>query len=306
MPRRIVVFDTNIYLALGIDRTVDLTRRQRAASVISGANIWAVAELSSHLGNADDPHFGRCLGALRSLWQHCKLYDGTGPYLPFVSDTEEQLCTMLFGRPVPGREAEIVAAGAFVRRVATSESTAELAALLPTLTGLRGHIARVEAEFVDSMSDMVRHLDPAAQGWETFRTDPERRRAILSRIDAGVGLRNVAEALVKTAGRLVGATLEGEAFERRVDFALATFGTPIHFFDAIVRKLVDGGIDMSKPGRANSIWDLQIAFYGLPGSTVDGAPLVLVTDEHAIHRAAAKAGDASSVMYLRDFTASLG
>ena len=305
MPRRIAVFDTNIYLALGVTRTADLARRQRAASVISRANIWTVAELSSHLADAHDPHYSRCLGALRALWQHCSQYDGSKQYLPFVPDTEELLSTSLFGQDVSGREEEIEAVSAFVGRVANCQGTAELHEALSTLGGLRRHVARVEADFVDSMRHMVQYLDPDAQDWETFRNDPERRRAILARIDAGVGLRYFAEGLVTTAARLIGATLVGEAFEQRVELVLANCGTPIQFFDGIVRKLVGGGIDMSKPGRANSIWDLQIAFYGSPGWTMDGVPLVLVTEERAIRDAAARAGDSSAVMSLQEFTTSL-
>jgi hypothetical protein len=305
MPRQIAVFDTNIYLALGATRTAELARRQRAAGVISRANVWTVAELSSHLADAHDPHYSRCLGALRALWQHCSLYDGSTQYLPFVPDTEELLSTSLFGQRVAGREEEIEATSTFVGRVANCQGTTELHEALSAVGDLRRHVARVEAEFVDSMRHMVQHLDPDAQGWETFRNDPERRQAILARIDAGVGSRYFAEGLVTTAARLVGATLVGEAFEQRVELVLANCGAPIQFFDAIVRKLVSGGIDRSKSERANSIWDLQIAFYGNPGWTMDGVPLVLVTEERAIRDAAVRAGDSSAVMSLQEFSTSL-
>jgi hypothetical protein len=304
MPRRIAVFDTNIYIGLGAARAAELARRQRAASVISGASVWTVAELASHLADPTDPRRGRCLGALRALWQHYALYDGSKHFLPFVPDTEDILCRELFGRDTPGRAEEIDAGGAFVRRVAMGDAD-ELNELSPALAGLRDHIAHVEAEFVAAMRDIVQHLDPRASGWETFRSDPERRRAILARIDAGHGLRYFAEALVRRAAASIGTAIEGADLQHRVEFVMRHFGTPLRFFDAIIRKLVDGGVDMSKPQRANSIWDLQIAFYGVPGWAIDGAPLILVTDEGAIREAARRAGDASATMSLNEFTASL-
>jgi hypothetical protein len=154
--------------------------------------------------------------------------------------------------------------------------------------------------------DVVRDLDPAATGWEKFRNGPDGRRKLLAQLDDGDALPRIAAGMVRRAASLVGVELEGQALRSRVAFLLKRFGTPICFYNAIIRKVVDGGADMSKPLRANSIWDLQIAFCGLPGSTSDGVPVILVSNEQSILDAAADAGDPSAVITLDEFVESLG
>jgi hypothetical protein len=310
VPRSITVFDSNIYRTLGVTRALALAPHERAHGVIAVATVYSVMELGAHLADPADTSYRACWSGMRALWQHCKEYDGAREVLRVVADADAQLARTLFDRPVAGRQEQAALYGALVGHLARSTTEEEIERVRPTLISLREHRDRVEAQFVSDMQRVVMALDPASNptqpGWRPLRDNPERRRELLSRIDAGDGLPIMAETFVRRTADTLDLVIDDSEVADRAKFLLQVLTPPLHFYNALVRTLVADGLDLSKPNRVNGIWDMHIAFYASPGGLSGGLPVHLVTDDKAILQAALRSGANSSVSSSTDYFTSLG
>lgn len=71
---------------------------------------------------------------------------------------------------------------------------------------------------------------------------------------------------------------------------LAAFPAAHFFMRNLLIGMVESGIDFSRPEKANSAWDMSLAFIISPSSRVNGVPSILVTDEKRFHTAALGTG----------------
>jgi hypothetical protein len=301
MPRLAVVFDTNIYRQLSAEAGTELAQEQAACSVIALANFWSIMELGAHLCDSEDPHRRICHRALKAIWAHCTQYDGSALSLRLAGDSDSQLALSLFNAPLPGREDQTRLYAQLVEQLATAEIGIVPEGMAQHLDSLRDHRDAVESQFTSDMQEAIRSMDPSASGWRPWADDADARRAHLKAVKSGKGLIHLAAALVVRAARSVGVELTEEAMHSRADYVLANFATPLLFYNGMIRKTIESGIDYSVGKHANSIWDMQLCFYALNDASVAGIPIALVSNEKAIHAAAREGSAADRVMTLTEF-----
>jgi hypothetical protein len=159
LPRLIALFDANPYrvLSTGLSRSDadaaidELRQRERGASIDSFASTWTAIELLVHLADPCDPAYAACRAALRSMWRHAAIYDGSQSLLRFAVDSEAQLASALFGVELADRQEATWVYNTLVRRTAESKSHDDLADIRPALLHLAEHCAAVENSFIDDV-----------------------------------------------------------------------------------------------------------------------------------------------------------
>ena len=293
IPKAVAVLDTNVYRGTSASVFPSLRVDEERAGVIPMANTWSVMELLAHLSDPADPARGPCLSAVRKMWDHCRW---AGPNaLPFAGDSESQMTLSLFGTSIAGRPQEAALMGYVVQELAKDSFATARPGLQDVLDGLKQHRDDIEQGFATDMQSVVRSLDPTSTGWQPWPNDSAKRAEFLQAVKAGQGLPLLAEALVIKASEAVGATPAEDEVKSRAQFVIDHFPTPLHFYDLQITKVVQSGIPFTQGKHANSIWDMQLCFYGIPGATILHLPVVLVTNERSIHQAAGLAGASTRV-----------
>jgi len=95
-----------------------------------------------------------------------------------------------------------------------------------------------------------------------------------------------------------------ERIAERIDAMQRIFPLPLYVVDGLVTSIIERGLDMTKKDRANSLWDIHIAFSIGTDASFEGAPLWLVTDDGAIVNAP-KAAATLGVKHLDEYCAIL-
>jgi hypothetical protein len=222
---------------------------------------------------------------------HCSTPGGERPQFNLLADSEDHLCHTLFGRTIPNREEQSKICTSLVHRVATSVSPADLDDLRPVFVELAEKHAETERQFVTDMwNHVVKGLDPEAKSWRAWDDDPDRRKQLLARVNSTDGLRQAAGMLVIKAANEVGIILDQRLYAEKVALLLRAFEPPLRLFNSILKRIILDGCDLSKPGRSNWIWDIQMAFSTSPLARLEGVPVWLITDDKAILEAAKEGG----------------
>lgn len=297
----IAVFDANLYMELGTRRLSDLRALERTKGVTAMTNVFTVLELAGHAADPEDPDYDRCLAALRSIWEHCAVSDHASAYLPLLADWEGQLCLSVFGRDIPNRKRETEYYGTLVKRLASVTEPMSLDTLRAVLKGLQRFSARAKRHFADGLLSAITALDPRAEPWQVLRTDPERRRAALKFVNEGSGLRHLATTLLRHAAQLCVAPITDTELTAKADLVMEAFPTALHYYNDLIRKIIESGFNLSQGTRANALWDFQLACYASPTARVNELPVRLVTNDSAIRRAAEHAGSPQCVLALADY-----
>jgi len=291
MFRLHVIFDSNAYRQLSDARFQQLQALERAKAVGALASFWTIAELLSHLASTEDPSYRSAIAATRRLAVHCSTPGSERPQLNLLADSEDHLCYTLFGKTIPNREEQTKIYAILVHRVATSVSPTDLDELRPSFTELAEKLAGTERQFVTDMwNHVVRGLDPEARSWRPSDDDPDRRQRLLASINSTDGLRQAASMLVIKASNEVGIILDQRLLEEKMAFLLSVYEPPLRLYNSILKRIILDGCDVSKAGRPNWIWDIQMAFSTSPRARLAGVPVWLITDDKAILGAAREGG----------------
>jgi hypothetical protein len=306
MPRLAVVFDTNIYRQLSPEDAAAIALQQDERDVIACTNSWSVMELAAHLCDPADGDRRICHRALKSIWEHCTQRLDDRRLLRVAGDADSQLVLALFNQHLPGRDRETNVMSHVVQQLADSEIGIVPSDVQAALEYLRDHRDTVEAQFTEDMRKVVLGLDSSAVDWQPWPNDRDRRRAELSESRRGKNLPAIATAMVaRAAANLDIQDLPANELRGRVQFVLDNFTTPLHFYEGLLRRTIESGIDYSRAEHANSIWDVQLCFFALPQATIEGTPVTLVSNERAIRSAAVAAGCPDRVLKMSEFRARL-
>jgi len=304
MPRLAVILDTNAYRGI-TDAAFDaMVADERSHSVIAMASYIVVSELLAHLADEHDPDFKACLRAVARLGRHCSRWRG-GAEVDFMQLADAQVVRQLFGQSIasevrPGGYATIIG------EVSRNPVAEVVRGYHEELTLVRDGIMKAEAEFVANLwKKVVLTLDPAASTWQAVIRSPK-RTTLLQAITAGEGLDLVAGTIVDRAASKAGVSLTEAQRMEAIKRAHRSFPTAIHHHNLLIRRLLENGPDMSKPERANSVWDHELTFSTAPGATVVGAPLVLVTGDPLILQASSDAGTRAHVWSFDEYRARVG
>jgi len=239
MPRLYSVFDSNVYRRLGNEAFAELRSLERLHSVIGMASYWVAAELLSHLVD-EDGDLASAVNSLGRLQQHCSQFDGSKHEIRFIADGDAHLCRMLFGRVQVGDLA--ARAGELIGIIATDVTAVRTYG--NTLEEIRDHVASEEERFVEGMwNRFVLSVLPDATGWEAIRKNRILREQITTALDGIDGERLLARAFVRRAARLLDLDLDESVLDSKVDTVITVFPLPLRFYDQIVRRIVQDGLD---------------------------------------------------------------
>jgi hypothetical protein len=213
---------------------------------------------------------------------------------------DNQLAVILFGRPVTTRDTASPF-GSLVGDIVHGTLSDCLTHHGDQLKEIARFVTDAEATFLDAMWDAVLALVPDAANWSDVTQTTELRCAFLKQAAAGEGRKHIAAGFAQRAASQLGIELTQEELHAKADIVQEAFPLPVHFYDRIVRRIVEGGGDMSKKDRSNSLWDLQIAFSTGKGATIDGTPLWLISQDKDVITAAAAASTTANVKSLDEY-----
>ena len=175
-------------------------------------------------------------------------------------------------------------------RVAGCSCPADIADLHPSFVEIAELVAATERQFVADMWDIVKGLDPAAKSWKAWDCDPIQRKALLARIDSTDALHQAARMLVIKAANEISLPLDRRLCEEKTAFVVRVFETPLRLYSIILKRIISERCDVSKPGRPNWIWDIQVSLSTSPVGRLQGLPIWLITDDRAILQASREGG----------------
>jgi hypothetical protein len=296
-----VVLDSNVYRCLGEESFAKLLRDERHHSIVAYANYYVVTELLTHLYDDRDPDYASCVAALRRLGIHSGRRDGNRTSINFMQLPDAQIARILFGVQTqatgsPGIYSEIVG------RLLDGEAQDVVNSYRNGIAELRERVAKNEAQFSAKLWErVVLTLQPGATSWNQITRSPL-RNALLAAIDRGQAADLVAATIVDRAATRSGLVLSEASRQEAVGRALRAFPTAVQLHVLMIRRLIEKGPDMTRPNQANTIWDYEITFSTGPGATVQGVPLILVTNDPLITRAAEIAGMAQHYWSWQDYS----
>ena len=85
---------------------------------------------------------------------------------------------------------------------------------------------------------------------------------------------------------------------RAVNLVLQNFPVALAFVYALI---ADSSVSTPVPGGANSAWDLKVAFHASRGASLSGIPVLVVSDDKRLLRAAREAGEPMRVARMNEY-----
>jgi hypothetical protein len=302
MPALTVILDTNLYRSLSDPAFDELTQRERALSVRAVGNYYVATEFLSHLADRCDPVFTIAFRSLQRLWRHTKTYNGAQYVTNLGEPLDRQVAYLILGWTPDNAARSGHDMGSLIGELVNADPGCLPGSFSPLLQGFNGLVRDTEAAFADGLfSTVVKTLVPAATTWFDVTNDSEIRSQLLTAMEAGRGLDYVAETFVRRVAAEHGIRVSDTDMPAKVKLLRSIFPFPVHLYDRLIRRIVENGLDMTKKKRANSIWDLHIAFATGKGAELDGSPVWLVTDDGDMLEAAAAAGARTVVKSLNEY-----
>ena len=273
-----VVFDNNAYKCAHSDRMQRIMAAERALGVKPLANLVVLQELLARARDSDLRERGRNRSAIRKLGEHCRGDRNGQTVIDFFTHVEGQVYRMLAGEEHPGDREAFDAFGDLVRVVSQALLDDDLAEIAEDLEAIEELVQRAETEYVSLLAKaidadvqpnpMTRNLDYAAE---------KARRA-----EALYGRRFTPEQIFAQVLNIAKTT--------SIAFAVR---------DGLVKEVRDkrGG----HTNHGNTVWDEEVVSSTSMYTTIQGSPVVLVTEERRLLAAAAQAGAGDRVMDLAGY-----
>lgn len=282
-PILVAVFDTNAYVGLGRGALETIAVRESTAGVLALASVWPCLELLARC-TSERPSIGRrAHAALRKVAIHA----GYGPpedrRLRLHEAGEFSLARRLFGLELQDRLLDIGYVGNLALAAAEMPLSEFLEAHSKDLLEVSERVEREERHFVAmTAAGMASHgRDGARQG-----------------SPSSIHLALIAAGLVQVLAEQHSIDLERIDVNRAVNLVVQNFAVALAFVYALIGDSPGSG---GVPGRGNSHWDLKVAFHACRGASIGGAPVVLVSDDGRLVRAARDASETLRVVRTDEY-----
>lgn len=298
MPVANVVLDCNEYRSLS-DTAFDALRlREKAVGIRPLASYYVALELLANLAPASGENHTIALASLRRLWTHTHSMNGTLQVMNFGGDADDQLSMILFDRTLPDA-GNASYYGELIGHIASSPASIESihSHFGEHLTAVHESVDAEEQRFSGLLWEkVIRRIAPEAVSWFDVTKSNAGRDQLLSDLQKE-RVRNLAASVIvhRCADRLQLKLSENEIAERAAVVS-DEFAMPVTFYLGLVEGILRNGKDMRLRKRANSLWDLQICFATGRSAHFDASPVILVTDDGEILRAAEQSGLSRRVM----------
>jgi hypothetical protein len=289
MTRLHTVFDTNVYIALGIEALGEICAREQNCEIQAFASIWPCLELLAHCADRSDPQYHRSLNTLQKVWRHAGYEGRDGPRVRMHEAGDNTLALGLFGRRVQERLLEHGFVAGLIREAISNDSAAFVEHNADALMAIAIRVASEETHFVRSLSDLV----------ELVNTDG--RAAFQDAIQSDDGLRLVAQTKITSLASTLGLSMDEDYLRAAVQRVIDAFPIPIYFLRDLLVDVINSNMNFEDSRNRNSTWDLKLAFHASAGGAVGGVPILLVTADSRTQRAAASAGQQLRVANLPEY-----
>lgn len=293
MPDLHTVIDTNVYIGLGSDALASLAERERVRGVESLSSVWPCLELLAHCAATTDPAHRRALAALPRVWQHAGYESRDGPRVRMLEDADSMLARGLFGHQLQDRFLEHGFAAGLIRDAVVSEPETFASGKAAELAAVAERVREEEVRFGEALAQLraSANSDTAEGLREALRSQE--------------GLELVARTRVQTLAMDLGLAVTDSRASWATRQVLTTFPIAVHFLRDVLVDLLACDTTPADDWNRNSVWDLKIAFHASPGASVAGVPVLLVTGDHRLLRAARGAGQPARVATPAEYSAML-
>jgi len=283
---------------------METIRKYELARNIQGfASPFVIMELASHLADDKDPDYANCRCAMNALFEHCSTEGGD--QLRLVADSESLLAQFLLGQELPAHRQTTETLATLAKAIHTFGAEPMPTDVIALCSEIKCQLEERETQFVEDMRQVVLMLNPACQDWNPFAADPIGRDQALAAVRAPGSILALASAFVIKAHMLLGMPVPEADLRPMSKAVLERFGASVTMYLRTLEHLVMTGSNMSKPQRANTIWDMQILmgigqqFADTPGE------LTLITGDAVVRRSAEQAAAEEYVYRLDEYLAAL-
>lgn len=296
MPRVVAIVDTNLYRGTSDAIVEDLRWLESRAGVQPTTSFHATTELLAHVESAADPSYGACRAALKRLWQHCAVYSIRDSTLRFAADANAMLAKTLFDGHAPWGSELATKTSLLVKRIALrgGDVSPDLSHDLRVIRRFRDD---AELRFATMLADIRRQLGLDNKAGSDFA--PSARPTPHEFLQSGALRSLAAYALVMSCASELRLSVHDGEMARRAATLGPHIPTALMVFEGAVNKVVSGGA--TPENFVNSLWDLHLALFAAESMRLEGHPVVVVTEDKPLLRAAAATGASSRVLNLNDY-----
>ena len=163
----------------------------------------------------------------------------------------------------------------------------------PELAAVRAHVDAEETRFAKPFRSI------------TELVNADTRRAFLDALRSSDGLRLTAKTSVTTLASRNAVVIGENELPAAVDRVLTAYPIAMHFLRDLLVDVINSDMNWAKTENRNSRWDLNLAFHPSAGGRVGNVPVLLVSDERRLRRAAKAAGLPHQVARLDEYGALL-
>ncbi len=302
MPRVIAIIDTNVYRGQP-DRVIDdLQWLEGRSGVRAMTSFHATTELLSHVHSVTDSSYGASRAALKRLWRHCAVYSLSDSGLPFAADPNGILAKTLFSRRAHWGDELAIQTASLVKRIALQPDDGALEPhLLHDLTVVRRFRDDAESRFATMLAETRRQLGLDKNVSSDFA--PSARPTPRDFLQSGM-LRSIAAyALVTNCASELGLRPSHSDIAQRASALEPHIPTALAAFESAIHRVVAAGA--APENCVNSLWDFHLALFAAESMRIDGHPVIVVTEDKPVRRAAATTGASSRVLSVDPYRAFL-
>ena len=308
-----VIFDTNAYrkfasgdFAAVRAKAVALKQAETRLGNAALAHPIVIWELVAHLAIPTDEARKNCVKSIIALYEHTSEPSGG---IRLIADSVLTLSKELFKSYPAAYGQGIQNLGSLVCHISQNPTRPDEAVAGENIANLHRWMQEKEQSWLDGMLSILDHLSPDA-GRSLFgaTTDSEAFERIKNYLhsehffvawSAFVVVRHAAE---------IGLTLSGPKIEEKARIVREVFSVPFYLTRGLLLKLASptpADLENPKKKRWNFVWDSMISF-SIGEGELAGCPVLLVSADGEIAKAAADAGFGHAVITLDDYLARLG
>lgn len=266
------MFDNNAYKRIAPPRLAAIIAAERSRGVTALASMAVLQELFARARDPVNDQRGRNRAAIRKMGEHCRVTDGSRTSINFLSHTDCQVYRLLTGAQHPDDTERFDLAADLIRVITEASVDDPLLSIAMPLDAVQRTVEAVESEYVHD-------LQQVAEGRTTnepnlMKRNLEYAARVVRRTEAQYGAKFD---LLRATGALV------EVMK------LTSVGFAVR--DAVVAEMKAKGGGYGQ--HRNTVWDEEIMAATSMYTTINGAPVIVVTEEERLLTAAtvAKASD---------------
>ena len=292
------VLDTNVLRGLSSQRFAELNEKERDRAVRPYADPWTLMELIAQLQHPTSADYRPCREALRRAAARALLPLCNSPRM--IAPSELQITRLVFGGASKDQEDNVSAFVELTRSLGTADPSDDLAEFRTDIRSVSDHVYRKEKWFTEYFVNLRQQVLNATKS----ATNRQRNKAVRNWTRSETAMRLDAEALIRRAYSQVNQTVPEPIPSNIVDGVLIMTRPGSCAAALVLERILCDDIDLEKSRHRNLMWDLEIS--ASVGQTVDGVPIVIVTDDAYFAEAARLAGHPSAVCTLDAYLVRLG